>query len=375
METFQKTFLNSVLVLLGLILAFLLGYLTRAYLYGADFQVLEEAYVLLDTHGFNDLPESPAMEYGMIRGMVQAYGDPYTSFLEPVQRELESDVLEGKFGGIGVTLEKDAQDYWSLFPFPESPAARAGVQEGDRLVKVEDLDISPETPVETIQAEVRGKVGTQVNITIARAPDFAPSEISIKREEIALPSVLGRIEPSESRLGIVQVNIIAASTPDEIQKTIEDLQKRGATHFALDLRNNGGGLLNSGVDIARLFLEDGDVIQQQYRGKEVETFEVEKPGALVDIPLVVLVNEYTASASEIIAGALQAHHRALLIGATTYGKDTLQLVFTLHDGSSLHVTAAHWWIPGIEFPKDGHGLVPDIAVASDTNDPQAITQA
>jgi carboxyl-terminal processing protease len=140
------------------------------------------------------------------------------------------------------------------------------------------------------------------------------------------------------------------------------MKGRGAEAYALDLRNNGGGLLNEGINIARLFLESGIVIEQQYRDQNVESYTVGKAGEYANLPLVVLVNENTASAAEIIAGSIQAHHRAKLIGKTTYGKDTIQMIFDLQDGSSLHVTAAHWWIPGLEFPKDGHGLVPDVSV-------------
>jgi carboxyl-terminal processing protease len=161
---------------------------------------------------------------------------------------------------------------------------------------------------------------------------------------------------------VIEVNLIGETTPGEIRKAVEDMQGRGAIAFALDLRNNGGGLLKEGLNITRLFLRDGIIIEQQYRGQKVERYSVEQAGQYADMPLVVLVNENTASAAEIIAGAIQAHKRAKLIGATTYGKNTIQMVFDLQDGSSLHVTAAHWWFPDLEFPKDGHGLIPDLPV-------------
>jgi carboxyl-terminal processing protease len=159
------------------------------------------------------------------------------------------------------------------------------------------------------------------------------------------------------------------------------LQTRHAAYFVLDLRNNPGGLLSAGVDIARLFLKDGLIMQQQYKGKDVETFRVDKPGPLDAIPLVVLVNHNSASAAEIIAGALKVNKRASLIGTSTFGKDTIQLVYDLQDGSSLHVTSAHWWIPGLDPPLGGNGLQPDIPISPDlentTPDPfiQAAIQA
>jgi carboxyl-terminal processing protease len=242
-------------------------------------------------------------------------------------------------------------------------------------LKVDDLPITPETSTDDLQGAVRGKVGTRVTITIGRAPDYAPVEITIERAEIPLPSVTYHLDPTEARLGVVEINIIAASTSGEISRAIEDMQGRGATAFVLDLRDNGGGLLDAGIDIARLFLKEGDIIQQQYRGQDVVTYKVEKPGPFVDLPLDVLVNQNTASAAEIISGALQAHKRALLIGSQTYGKNTIQLVFELSDKSSLHITAAHWWVPNLEFPINGHGLMPDIPISPDNTDPEAPIRA
>jgi carboxyl-terminal processing protease len=236
------------------------------------------------------------------------------------------------------------------------------VLEGDRLISVDDLQISANTTMDTIQAAVRGPVDQWVEIGILRPPADEPMTFRIKRAEIPLPSVTWHIDPDEPSIGVIEVNIVAASTPDEIQAAVEDLQDRGAELFLLDLRDNYGGLLSAGIDIARLFLDQGEIIQQQYRGKEIETFRVEKPGPLKDITLAVLVNQNTASASEIIAGSLKAHKRAPLIGSNTYGKDTIQLIFDLEDGSSLHVTAAKWWIPDLTPSLAGNGLQPDFPV-------------
>jgi carboxyl-terminal processing protease len=249
-----------------------------------------------------------------------------------------------------------------LYPFSGSPAKQAGILDGDRLLSVGKLDVVTTTPLETIQAALRGPVGSFVQVAIARAPDFEPKNISIQREEFPIPSVTWHLEASQPRLGVVEVNMISANTPDEILRVFQELRNQGATKFVLDLRNNGGGLLSAGIDSARLFLRDGTIINQRTRDKEVEIFRAEKAGALVDLPLVVLINENTASAAEIIAGALQVNHRARLIGSPSYRKDTIQLVFELRDGSSLHVTNARWWIPGLEPAITENGLEPDIAI-------------
>jgi carboxyl-terminal processing protease len=311
----------------------------------------------------------------MIHGMVQAYGDPHTAFLEPVQTELEADLMAGKFGGIGVNLGYDSERNVVLYPLPDSPALRAGVLDGDRLLAVDELTVTPSMPADVISAAIRGKVGERVTITIGRPPDYLPVRLEVERAEFSQPSVAWHIDATEPRMGVVEVNVIASNTDEEILQAVRDLQSKNASHFVLDLRNNGGGLVSAGVDIARLFLKEGDVIQEQFRGKDVETYAIEAPGELADIPLVVLVNRNTASASEIIAGALQAHQRAKLIGQPTYGKDTIQLVFPLRDGSSLHVTAAHWWVPGLDFPREGYGLTPDITVSEASDDPNAAINA
>lgn len=375
---FKRAYLLTIIILMVAAAGFAAGYVVNSAMNDSfsDWQILNSAYRILRDNGWKDLPADPALEYGMIRGMVQTYDDPYTIFVEPVQHELQSDTLAGSFGGIGVRLGNDSQDRVVLYPIPGGPAEDEGVMEGDRLVSVDGLDITAETAMETIQAALRGPVGEWVEINIIRPPDSTLLQFRIKRAEIPLPSVTWHIDPDEPRLGVIEVNVVAASTPDEVVTAVSDLSERGAQAYLLDLRDNYGGLLTAGIDTARLFLDQGEIIQQQYRGKDIEVFRVEKPGPLKDIPLAVLVNHNTASSSEIIAGALKAHQRAQLIGSSTYGKDTIQLIFDLDDGSSLHVTSAKWWIPDLEPSFSGTGLQPDIVIETDgTDGPDLLIQA
>ena len=330
----------------------------------SDLGVLLQAKSILEHNALKDIPQPPALEYGMIKGMVQAYNDPYTVFVEPPQHTLEINTLTGKFGGIGVRIERDSEKYVRLYPVPGSPALAAGIQDGDRLLKVEDLNVDTTTDIAKIQAAMSGPVGKKANIVIGHAPDFAPVSLAIERTEIGIPSLTYNLVPEDPRVGIMHVSVIAATTPDEIKAAVKDLTAKGARYYILDLRNNGGGLVDGGVDTARLFLKDGIVIQEQYKGKAVQSYPVEKAGELSDIPLAVMVNGGTASAAEIVAAALQSHQRAKLVGTTTYGKDVIQLVFDLQDGSSLHVTAAKWWVQGYPVP-----LKPDIQAADDANNP------
>lgn len=336
----------------------------------SDLEILQQAKSILEQNALKDLPQPPALEYGMIKGMVQANNDPYTVFVDPPQHQLEINTLEGKFGGIGVRIERDSQNFVRIYPLPGSPALKAGIQDGDRLLKVEDLSLDASTDIAKVEAAMRGPVGKKANIVIGHAPDFQAVNLSIEREEIGIPSLTYNLVPEEPKVGIMHVNVIAATTPDEIKAAVKEMSAKGAGYFILDLRNNGGGLVDAGIETARLFLKDGIVIEQQYKGKAVQSYPVEKAGELSDLPLAVLVNQGTASAAEIIAGALQSHQRARLVGADTYGKDVIQLVFDLKDGSSLHVTAAKWWVPGFPVP-----LKPDIKAAEDGNNPNLAVMA
>ncbi len=343
--------------------------------FGPSFSLLKETYNLLKENAYFELPSEKVLEYGMIRGMLQAYNEPYTVFVEPPQHELQSQRLQGKYGGIGVRIERDSQNNVYLYPVKDSPAAKAGVIDGDRLFKVNELVISPDSNNDEIQAAVRGPIGQKVRITIGHSPNYAPIEISIARAEVGLPSTTWNLVPNQPKVGIIHVRVIADTTPDEVTKAITDLQQQGATQFIIDVRNNGGGLVQAGVKLARLFLKDGVVIEEQYKGQDVKPYKVTAPGKYSDLPIVILVNHGTASAAEIFAGALQGQKRASIVGVPTYGKDTIQLVFSLSDGSSLHVTAAHWWVPGMATRITGKGLQPDVPMDEKATDSQAIQKA
>lgn len=334
-----------------------------------SYPVFEQAYELLVNHGFYPLPEQKKIEYGMIRGLLQAYNDPFTTFVEPPQHELQSQQLRGKFGGIGARIERDSQNQYRLFPFADSPAKRAGILDGDILIEVDRVEITKETPQDDVLSLLRGEKGTVVRLIIFREEEQQEYTFEITREEIALPSVTWNLLSENRRVGHIQVNLMSSTTPEEIQKAIEDLISQGADHFILDLRNNGGGLVDTGVKIAELFLPaEVPILTQTYRGQETKTIKTEKSGPFTHIPLVVLINNSTASAAEITAGALKAQQRAALIGTPTFGKYTIQLVFDLQDGSSLHVTAAEWEIPGLVPPIRDHGIIPDTWIENEPAD-------
>lgn len=365
----KQTFLLSSLMGISLAFAFVGGYLFHKYIIAdGEFALLSEAHSLLLNNAFEEPPDDPALEYGMIRGMLQAYDDPYTVFVDPPQHELQSDNLEGSFGGIGAQVSRDADSNFILYPIPDGPADLAGVEDGDILIRVDDEEVNPEQSMDDVIARVRGPEGEIVTIVVLRASSNSELTFEIARGNIALPSVTWHLAADEARLGVIEINIVAASSADEVLNAVDDLSEKGATHFVLDLRGNRGGLLDAGIDVAALFLESGTIIERQYRGEEAEKYEVDEEGELAEIALIVLVDENTASAAEIIAGALQANGRAMLVGEQTFGKDSIQVVFELMDGSSIHVTTAKWWFLGIEFPVGDGGLIPDVILEPEETD-------
>lgn len=363
----KQSFAIAFLAVFAVVLSFGAGYIARELSprQQSGFPVLLQAYDILLDNAYDPIPEGPDLEYGMIRGMVDAYGDPFTSFSEPVQHELQTNDLEGVFGGIGTRIERGPDGEVLLYPFPDGPAARAGILPGAELTAVDDLAVSEKTDFDSIRAAIRGPEGSRVRIDVLQSSGEGISQFTITRENVPLPSVTWRLAIGQPAVGIIEVNLMADTTVEEILRAASELEEQGVKRFVLDLRDNGGGLLDAGIACARLFLSEGIVIEQQFRDHEILSYGVETPGELAEIPLIVWVNHGTASAAEICAGAIQAHGRALLAGTHTFGKDAIQLVFELQDGSSIQVTAARWWIPGSNFPNGGQGLVPEINAETD----------
>lgn len=365
-----RTWVFVVLQVGIVLISIAVGYVIHMFIgkYMGEFGLLRQAQDILLANTILDMPEDSTLEYGMIQGMLTTLNDPYTYFVEPAAHEVETDQLTGSFGGIGCRLERDTDLNWRLYPLPDSPALAAGIMDADILTAVDDLEITTDTDDTTLLAALRGPVGEKVTITIQREGESLT--FTIKREDISLPSVTWNLLPDAPTIGMVQVNRIAESTAAEVQEAIEDLTGQGATAFILDLRDNGGGLVDGAVEVVRLFLSEGEIAHQQFRDQEEEVFSVEEAGPYTEIPLVVLVNGNTASSAEILAGALKANQRSSLVGEPTFGKTTIQYVFDLQDSSSIHVTSGHWWIPGLSFP-----LQPDFLITEDPTGTEIIQTA
>ena len=324
-----------------------------------EFSLVEEAYSSLDHHYIDPLPEQLRIEQGMVEGMVTSLDDPYTTYVEPSAHEIQKDDLIGEYGGIGAYLAINDDGLVYLVPFEGSPAERAGVNEGDILLTVDGVVIVQGAQLDDVSAALRGPEGSIVRIGVEAPSDGAGErKYEIAREVFHLQSVTSFMHPSDASVGVIVIRLFSERTPAELEKAYRELVDRGAEALILDLRNNGGGLLGSALRVAEFFLEDGVILHEQQREGDVVTHSVSSPGIGSSIPLALLVNQYTASAAEVVAGAVQDHDRAPLIGETTYGKGSVQVIVELQDGSSLHITSARWFTPN-QRTLDGVGLEPE----------------
>lgn len=310
------------------------------------------------------------MLYGAISGMVAGVGDPYTMFLPPTQNKESKEDLNGKFEGIGASLELKNGRVVVSAPLSGSPAEKAGIRALDWIVKVDGKETAGWSLVDAV-SKIRGPKGTKVALTIVHNEDPKPTDVTITRDTIILKSVEWRVLDGKT------VYVKLARFGDETQKqwdeSVLQIERYAATQSAaqrliLDLRNNPGGLLSQSVYIASEFLpvESGVVVKQQSSAGEAFTYSVNRRGRLLEIPLVILVNQGTASASEILAGALQVAKRATVVGAQSFGKGSVQEVEDYPGGAGLHVTVAKWLLAN-DVWINGTGLTPDVKIENETN--------
>lgn len=299
--------------------------------------------------------------YQAIRQSLKDLDDPYTRFLEPEEYEELTSQTSGELSGIGIRLGVDekSKKLTVVEPIPNSPASKAGLVAGDHIVSI-DGKPTQLMSLEQASAEIKGEVGTQVKLEIARKskPNF---EVAISRAQIELPSVSYTLKQEQnSKVGYIKLDEFSSHAAEQMEKAIEELSQKQASGFILDLRGNPGGLLFSSVEIARMWMGKGAIVSTIDRKGGNEKFSANGK-ALTDKPLVVLVDGYSASASEILAGALKENRRAKVVGSRTYGKGTVQSVHSLSDGSGLAVTIARYYPPsGIDINQKG--IAPDIKV-------------
>lgn len=304
--------------------------------------------------------------YSAIEKMLATLDDPFTRLLRPDQYRSLQVNTSGELMGVGLQISQDGEtgNLTVIAPIDDSPAERAGIQPQDQIVKIDGFSTS-ELTLDESAARMRGLRGSQVTLTVLRNSNKTTEDIILVRDRIAMNPVITelRSDLKDTPLGYIRLNQFNANATEEVAQGIQSLEKKGAKAYILDLRNNPGGLLQSGIEIARLWLDEGTIVYTVNRQGLLGSFEA-VGSALTQAPLVVLVNPGTASASEILAGALHDNHRATLVGEKTFGKGLIQSLFDLSDGSGLAVTVAKYETPN-HTDINKLGIMPDRVIPSE----------
>ncbi len=296
--------------------------------------------------------------YGSVGGAVSALNDPYTLFTTPEENEEFFSSLGGTYEGVGVEIDFTDGKLIVVAPLEGSPADLAGIRTGDEIIAI-DGRLVADLDVYTIINLIKGKRGTQIIISIL--DDEEIEDIIIIRDIIRIKSVKLNIQDS---IGILRITKFGSDTDKLFSNVVNSVIKEGLDGLILDLRNNPGGFLDVGVEVANEFLDGGLIVEERFKDGKIIPFSADGDGKLSQIPIIVLVNEGSASAAEIVAGALRDNNRAILVGQPTYGKGSVQEVEEFGDGSALRITVAHWFMPSGE-PISEKGIIPDILVKDD----------
>lgn len=300
--------------------------------------------------------DSEALEQGAIEGMLETLDDPYTAYLDPEAFNFSLIDLEGEFEGIGAYVSVDENDNIVIVtPIVDSPAEKAGVRPGDIILGVDGESTEGLSLIETI-IKVRGPRGTTVKLLVLHEGETEPVEIEITRDTIEVSSV--RFEMVED-IAYITITQFHDRTADELAPVIREAEDAGATGIVLDLRGNPGGLLNVVVEVTSHFINEGTVISVRDNEGEITDYQAISGRRTTDLPMVVLVNHGSASGSEVVAGALQDSHRAVIAGETTFGKGSVNEFQSLSDGSGIYITVARWLTPNGRL-IEGQGIEPDI---------------
>ena len=314
---------------------------------------------LTDKYYIQEVLDEESMIYGSIKGLVESLDDPYTVFMTPQETEEFTSSLDGKLEGIGAELTVEDQQLVVVAPLRKSPAEKSGLLPGDIIYKIEGELAAEMSLIDAIMS-IRGEKGTTVNITIVREGVNEPFDVSIVRDSIDIESVT--VEKLDSDIVYLSVNQFNDKTKDEFGRAISEMILEEPKGMIVDLRYNGGGYLDIAVDLLSYLLpSDTLAVTLKEIGQDDNEMYTNGNPKVLDIPLVVIVNESSASASEIVAGAIQDHQRGIVLGTQSFGKGTVQEVETFFDNSSIRLTIAKWFTPnGRDIDK--LGITPDIIV-------------
>lgn len=341
-----------------------------------NFSLFWKVWDLMSSNYYDKSKINPAkMVYGAISGMVDAIGDPYTSFLPPSENKVVEEDLGGSFEGVGIQIGFKGTQLAVEAPLPGSPAEKAGIKAGDYIIGIKDEAKKIDQGTQGINLSdavqiIRGPAGTKVNLTLLREGENKPRNVDVVRQKIDVPSVsVNYLE--DGKVAHIRILKFGAETKSEWEKIVREvIGKSEINGIVLDLRNNPGGYLDAAVDIAGEFLPNGSVAVIEERGTGERTeFKVKRFGLFTKKPVVVLVNGGSASASEILSGALRDVAKVKLVGEKTFGKGTIQEPRQLEGGSGLHITIAKWLTPNGTWVHE-KGMEPDVKVEDKADTPE-----
>lgn len=330
-----------------------------------DFSIFWEAWNKLNADSVdNTNPQD--LVYGAISGMLSAVNDPYTVYLKPDENKRFLEDISGEFEGIGVEITEVNSELTVVAPLPDSPAEKAGIKAKDVILEVDGQKTS-DLGFETTINKIRGAAGTDVTILIKRAGSDENIKFTITREKIVVPSVTYEIKQSGGKkFEVVTLRQFGDDTDALFDKATLDIEQNKPDGIILDLRNNPGGYLDSAVNVASYFIDGGTIVSEVEKNNQKKDVKTVRRATLKSYPLALLVNEGSASASEIVAGAIKDRGRGKIIGTTTFGKGSVQILENLSDNSAVKITIAKWLTPnGSQINKVG--IKPDIEVTEDQN--------
>ena len=324
----------------------------------ADFSVFWDAWNMIENKYTLEPLDYQSMVYGSVYGMVNSLEDPYTTFFTPQDKQIFQQDMKGSFSGIGAEIGFRDKILTIIAPLKNSPAEKAGLLTGDKVLKVDDEEIIGISIDEAVSL-IRGEKGTIVKLTIVRDKVDELLEIEILRDVIKINTVEWEIKGNN--LAYIKISQFSEETSNEFDSLIDDILLKNSNGIIIDLRNNPGGYVITLENIASRFLDKGDVIFIEDYGEKQEVHKSNGNNKFEDIPVAILINEGSASASEILAGALRDNNGALLIGKKTFGKGLVQEMYDLNDGSALKITIASWLTPnGVDINKNG--ISPDFEI-------------
>ena len=332
-------------------------------LFGEVLEKIKKEYV-------DDVDQSEAID-SAINGVLQSL-DPYSAYMSPELFENMQTDTQGKFGGLGIEIGMESGVVKVISPIDDTPAAKAGIKAGDYIVKIGKTQVQGKSLMEAVKL-MRGPVGTPIELTIRRKGEKKALIKKVVREIIVVKSVEAKL--LKNKIGYLRLKSFNSNSSDQLIKKIDIFENKKANGYILDLRNNPGGLLTQAINITDFFLDDGEIVSTKGRKVfENRRFFAKKGDKLNGKPLIVMINNGSASASEIVAGALKDHKRAIILGEKTYGKGSVQSIIPLSDGGGMRLTVSKYYLPSGESISE-IGVEPDIFVEENGSDFQINTKS